>query len=254
MKLGNIGLVVALAATLLVGCSGEEEQATSTSEDIDTGIAYTSETLDMSYDDALDTTNQLILGTINLEETEDAITPEQAKAMLPLWQALQSGVTAQAEMSAIVKQVEGTMTREQLGAIAAMQLTQEDMRGWMEERGLNMGGGPGPGGMSEEEQENLRATMEAGGAGMPEGGGGPFGNMSEEERENMRATMEAGGMPEGRGGQFGNMSEEERENMRATMEAGGGEMPGRPGGGAGGRQFGPMLDPLIELLTRRAAE
>ena len=51
------------------------------------------------------------------------------------------------------------------------------------------------------------------------------------------------------------MSEEEREALRATMQAGGG-MPGGPGGrgGAGGRQFVILLNPLIELLTQRAAE
>jgi hypothetical protein len=116
-----------------------------------------------------------------------------------------------------------------------------------------MGGGfPRAGGdMSEEEREALRATVEAGG-GMP--GGGRFGDLSEEERANIRATMEAGGMPGG--GPFGDLSEEERADMRATREAGGGGFPGGPGGGAGrgAGQFGILLNPLIELLTQRAAE
>jgi hypothetical protein len=57
--------------------------------------------------------------------------------------------------------------------------------------------------------------------------------------------------------EFEGMSEEERAAMRETMEAGGG-MPGGPGSGgrpgAGGRQFAVVLNPLIELLTERAAE
>jgi hypothetical protein len=213
---------------------------------------------------------QLVLGTMRLEEAGNAVTAEQAKSLLPLWQSLQGGVTAQAEVSAVLKQIESTMTHDQLAAIAAMRLTQEDLQSWMQEQGMG-GGFPGPGGgpglssdematrqaefgnMSEEDRENVRATMEAGG-GFP--GGGQFGNMSEEDRENMRATMEAGGGPPG-GGQFGNMSEEERESLRATREAGGGGMGGGTGAGrrAGGMGlFGPMLNPLIELLTQRAGE
>ena len=176
---------------MLAGCSGGEE-ATQASASVG-GDAYTSEVLDTSYDDALNASNQLLLGTMQLEGTEQAVTPEQAATLLPLWRAMQGGVTAQTEVNALLKQIEGTMTQEQLQAIAAMQLTQEDLQAWMEEQGLGMGGGfPGAGDMSEEERENLRATAEAGG-GRP--GGGQFGDLSEEERANIRATMEAGGMP-----------------------------------------------------------
>jgi len=226
--------VLILVVGVLAGCGGE--QATPAPADESAGETYTSASLDTSYDNALNASSQLVLGTLQLEETDYAVTPEQAASLLPLWQAMQGGVTAQAEVNALLKQIEGTMTQEQLAAIAALQPTQEDLRAWMEEQGLGMGGGfPGTGGdMSEEEREALRATMEAGG--MPEGG--PFGDLSEEERADMRATMEAGG-----GGMHG----------RPGGGAGGG-MPGRPGGGAGGRQFGPLLNPLIELLTQRAAE
>ena len=37
-----------------------------------------------------------MLGTIRLEETENAVTPQQAKSLLPLWQSLQGGVSVQA--------------------------------------------------------------------------------------------------------------------------------------------------------------
>jgi hypothetical protein len=253
MRLWRVGIAV-IAVMALVGCSGGEEATPASAVGESGAVAYSSEALHTSYEGALDTSSQLILGTMRLEETEHAITPEQAATLLPLWQALQGGVTAQEEMAAVMKQIEGTMTSEQLDAIAAMQLTQEDLRAWMQERGLGMGGGgfPDPGGMSEEERENLGATMEAGGGGMPRSGG-PGGGLSEEERENLRATMEAGGggMPGG-GGPGGDLSEEERENLRATMEASGGGMP-RSGGPGGGR-FGSLLNPLIELLAERAAE
>lgn len=239
MKLWHIGLVMALAATVLAGCGGE--QATPAPADEGGGETYASDMLDTSYDGALNASSQLALGTIQLEETEQAVTSEQAASLLPLWQALQGGVTAQAEVNAVLKQVEGTMAQEQLATIAAMQLTQEDLRAWMQEQGLGAGAGfPGAGGdMSEEEREAARATRQAG------GGGGTWGDQGGEmppEMATRRAEME-------------NMSEEEREALRATMQAGGGA-GGRVGtrGATDGRQFAVLLNPLIELLTQRAAE
>ncbi len=237
MKLWNVGLVVALAAMVLAGCGGEE-QATPALEDTDSDVVYSSEVLNTSYDGALAASSQLTLGTINLEGTENAVTPEQAAALLPLWQALQGGVTARAEVSAVLKQIEGAMAQEQLAAIAAMQLAQEDLRAWMQEQGLGREGGfPGAGegqGLSDEE----RATRQA------EFGGGGFGGDGEMSPE--MATRRA---------EFENMTEEERAALRATMEAGRG-MPGGAGGRTGGRpgQFVILLDPLIEMLTLRAAE
>ena len=130
----HAGFIAVLAVTMLAGCSGG--QTTSDSTDAGDGEAYTSEVLDASYPDALSVRNQLALGTIQLEETENAVTPDQAAALLPLWQALQGGVTAQAEVNAVLKQIEGTMTDEQLAAVAGMQLTREYMGTWMQEQGV----------------------------------------------------------------------------------------------------------------------
>ena len=242
MKLWPIVSVLALVAVVLAGC-GAEEAAPATADE-GSAVAFTSEALDASYDGALDVPNQLMLGTIQLEGTDNAVTPEQATALLPLWQALQGGVTAQAEMAAVLKQIEGAMAPEQLEAITAMQLTQEDLRTWMQEQGLGAGGGfPGAEG-GEEVSPEVRATRQA------EFGGGEV----PPEMATRRAEME-------------NMSDEEREAFRATAQAGGGfpgraeggaggALPGGPGGGAGrgAGRFGILLNPLIELLTQRAAE
>ena len=246
-------LVLVLPLALLSACA--ESEPTTSVEEVGAGETYTSEVLDTSYERALSVSNQLMLGTLLLEETQHAVTPEQAAALLPLWQALQGGgVTIQAEIDAVLKQIESAMTQEQLEAIAAMQLTQEDLRAWMEEQEMG-GGGPGPG---------------AGGPGGDEGGRGPGGDMSDGEREALRATMEAGGgspggPPGGAGGEmppeaatrraeFENMTDEEKEAARATMQASGGG-PGGPGGTGGGRQtFGFLLGPLMELLEERAGE
>jgi len=242
MKLWQIVSVLALAAVALAGCGAEE--ATPVPADEGSAVVYTSEALGTSYDGALDVPNQLMLGTFQLEGTDNAVTPEQATALLPLLQALQGGVTAQAEMAAVLKQIEGAMAAEQLEAIAAMQLTQEDLRTWVQEQGLGAGGGfPGAGG-GEEVSPEVRATRQA------EFGGGDI----PPEMATRRAEME-------------NMSDEEREAFRATAQAGGGfpgrakggaggALPGGPGGGAGrgAARFGILLNPLIELLTQRAAE
>jgi hypothetical protein len=229
MKLWRIGLLMVLLASL-AGCGGGE--ATPVAEEA-IGDTYTSALLDTSYTDALSVNNQLLLGTLQLEETEHAVTPEQAADLLPLWQALQGGVTARAEVNAVLKQIEGTMTSEQLEAIAVLQLTQADVRAWMQEQGLGMEAGfPGPGGdVSEEDRAAAQATRQAGG-GFPGEGEMPA------EIATRRAEME-------------NMSDEEREAFRATAQAGG----GLPGGAAGtrGRQANILLRPLIELLETRAA-
>jgi hypothetical protein len=125
-----------------------------------------------------------------------------------------------------------------------MQLNQEDMQAWMEERGPGMGGGfPGEGDISEEEREAVRATRQAGfgGEGMSPGG----------EMPPEMATLRA---------QFENMSEEERQAMMATARAGGGIGDGFRGGAGGptGTTAGGLgqarllLRPLIGLLSERA--
>jgi hypothetical protein len=176
----------------------------------------------MSYEGALPVTSQLMLGTMELEGTEHAVTSAQAKTLLPLWQAFQGNTLRDnAERSAVLAQIEKTMTPAQMEAIAAMQLTFSDMQAWAESQGVSLGfqgGGQGQG-----PSTDARATMQA-----------QFGNMTEAERAAMRATAQAGGGFPG-GGQGGGQ---------------GGE--GRRMGGAG--MMGSMLEPLIELLTQRAAE
>ena len=133
------GVLMVALVVVLVGCgSGQATPASGGGE-----AGYTSAVLDTAYDGALDVSDQLALGTILLEETGDAVTSEQATALLPLWQAVQGGVLqGDAELNGVLAQVERTMTAEQLAAIAGMQLTQEDLQAWMQEQGSGMGGGP----------------------------------------------------------------------------------------------------------------
>jgi hypothetical protein len=244
MKLWNLILILALVAGVLAGCGGNDassvEEQDSSAQNLESSAgseSYTSEALDTSYEGALPASSQLALGTFELEETENAVTPEQAKTLLPLWQAIQGGaLQADAETNAVLKQIERAMTAEQLAAIAAMQLAVEDLGAWMQEQGVNLAppsdaaAGPGgftpPNGMNEAEMVAVRATAQAGG-GIPSGGG-PFGapgGMSEEERAAMRATAEASGM---------------------TFSGGGGR--------AGRGQLALLAEQVVELLTARAAD
>ena len=87
MKTWHIALIVVLVATALVGCGGSE--ATPAPAETGESEVYASATLDTSYENALPVSSQLALGIFQLEETEDAVTSEQASALLPLWQAFE---------------------------------------------------------------------------------------------------------------------------------------------------------------------
>jgi hypothetical protein len=191
-------------------------------------------------------TSRLALATFRLEDTEYAVTPDQAAKLLPLWKAIQSGsLQGTAETEAVLKQIEGVLDEDQLAAIEGMELTFQEIGTWMQSPaaqalGIEMPARPEGG--------------EAGSAGRP--GGGAFQNMTEEQRNQFRQ-------------EFQNMSPEQRATRMAEMGIqrtegsapgdgpggfGGGGQGGRPGGfaGRGGGNF--LVDPLIELLTGRAAE
>ena len=97
------------------------------------------------YADALPPSTQLIIGSLQLEETEQAIDESLAAEILPLWQAYQalsnSDTTAKAELQAVINQIQDAMTPEQVQAIAALQLTAESAQQMMQEQGIGFGRG-----------------------------------------------------------------------------------------------------------------
>jgi hypothetical protein len=241
----RLTLLVAVVVVTAAACGGTAtpEQAA------ELGSGYTSEVIDSSYEGALSVASQLALGTMLLEETECQVDPEQAEDLLPLWQAMQSGLTAEAEAEAVLRQIEATMTHDQLEAIGAMQLTQEDMEAWMADEGYAfVGSGP-----DRTLSPEVQATLEArrGGAWPP--GGGQFQSPQDGEMPSDMATRMA---------QMQSMTDEEREAMRATAQAGGALLVGPGGAGGlggfggrgGGRTIGFLVRPLIELLEGRAAQ
>jgi hypothetical protein len=177
MKRIFIPTLTIIFALLLASCGGTAESVSTTSSNPDT---YVSPSLDLSYENAVNTRLQLTLGSLKLAETNIPITGEQAQVMLPLWQALQNmtstGNSAQAEVNALLGQIEAAFTPEQLTAIRAMKLTSADMQTWASANGVSVGSGsgqPGSGqggggnGMSPE----ARATKQAA-EGVTSGSGG----------------------------------------------------------------------------------
>ncbi len=227
----GLGVAVVLVVGALAGCgSGAATPAANSAE------AYASTDLGTAYQGALPASTQLVLGTLKLEGTADAVTVDQAKAMLPLWQAIMGGgLKSQEEIDAVLKQIEGTMTADQLAAIAAMKLTDQDMAIWMQQQGMNFqppDGTPGPEG-----------TYGPRWSGTPGAGNGP----------RWSGTPGAGfgpGFAETPGPQ-----QTERAIRRETMQAGGGFASGAGFAGRQGESMGQagfLLRPLLQVLSERA--
>jgi len=203
-------VLATLFILFLVGCqSAEPTAAPSTGSEGGAGPAG-----------GLGDVNALALGTLGLEDTENAVTQEQARALLPLWQAVASGaLQGDSEAQAVLKQIEGVMTASQLAAIEDMAPTLGDMQ-VRQEPGAEM---PTPG-----TGQQAPGTLQG---------------LSEEERAQMRE-------------QFQNTTPEERATRMAEMgaEGLGARQGGSPPSGAfGGGQTNLFLEPLITLLRARAS-
>lgn len=157
----TIPVLFLIFALALSACGGQSTAA----PDSSSTESYVSPNLEISYEGALPVRNQLTLGILQLVGTPDEVNAEQAAILLPLWQALlgtqKSGTAAQAEVSALLKQIEGTLTPEQLTAIREMQLTQTDLQEWASANGVAMGSGGGQPGQGQGLSPEARATRQA---------------------------------------------------------------------------------------------
>jgi len=116
--------------------------------------------------DSLPVATQLVVGTLNLEGTEQAVTGEQASELLLMWQVYQtlsSSAAAQAEIDGLIEQIQETMTAEQMEAIAGMNLTQQDIFAVMQEQGVGMG-------QARQSSSGSSSTQSGGGFASPDGG------------------------------------------------------------------------------------
>jgi hypothetical protein len=164
----RLALLTLLAVSLIYACA-----PTVGVEPTPTSLASTY--LSIEYSDAASVRNQLAYGTLKLDGTANAVTLEQAKTLLPLWQAVVSlsgdETTAAEELTAVQDQITASLTSEQLQAIAAMKLTNADLNAFYAAYGIvlptpipGVTKVPGSGnGKTEEEKAAAHATAEASG-------------------------------------------------------------------------------------------
>lgn len=180
----------------------------------------------------LPTVMQLIVGTLKLDGTEQAVTSDQAKNLLVMWQVYQdlasSDTAAQEEIDGLVDQIQETMTAEQMKSISAMNLTQQDVMTLMQEQNI---------GMAQSQQSNSETfsfSPDAGGG--PGGGSPPDGGM-------------AGGPPDGgMGGDMGAVGGAgPNTNTDQTQSSGAGSSPGGTAGASTA-----LVDALIQYLQKNA--
>ncbi len=236
-------IFVLITSLLIAACS--KANATTTAGSTQTGDPGAS---------ALPLVSQLAVGTLKLEDTELAVTPEQAAELLPLWQAYQSlsasDTAATVEIEALVAQIQETMTAEQTQSIEAMQLTNQQMMELMQTLGIGGGGG----GFAEAQATpGFRETLEAGGGFPRDGSGGPGGGQ--------------GGFPGGGEGGFpgGGGVPPDGGFVPGDGSGAGGFIQGTPDASAmatrqagfGGRASGVnsmLLNALIQMLETRSQE
>ncbi len=145
-------ILLTLLAALLTACTGASSAQVNPTQ---TGTDLSAET-------------QLAVGTLKLEDTNEALTDEQAGELLVLWKAYKalstSDIAAQAELDGLNDQIQETMTTAQLDTISAMDLTQQDVFSLMENQDV---------GPESSQQSGSAVQMDAGFA--PSDGGGMAG-------------------------------------------------------------------------------
>lgn len=117
---------------------------------------------------SLSTEAELIVGTLKLEGTTQAVTAEQASKLLPLWQLRKelstNSAAAPQEIQAVIDQIQSTMTTEQVQAIDNMKLTQQDAMTLVQEQGNTT--------QSSAKQSSSQSQNNGGGFAPPDGGPG----------------------------------------------------------------------------------
>jgi hypothetical protein len=211
----------------LVACGG----ASTTNTAVSDGTSSGNTTGELSLP------TQLLIGTLKLEGTDLAVGAQQASELLPLWQAynelMTSDTAAQAEIDAVVTQIQETMTTQQLQAITDMKLTRQDEFSIMQELGLvnnrpEVSGTPGA-----SSDRVFQGDAPDAGGGIIITGGGPSGGAG--------VYPGASGDPATMGG-----GQQLDPGQIATLQAGSNQS-----GGASIQIPTSLLNALIELLQKK---
>ncbi|MEI7988731.1 MAG: hypothetical protein WCI88_06805 [Chloroflexota bacterium] len=123
MKKLTLILLLGIVSILLASCGMMASAATTTVQNDSTHLRE-------DYEGALPVSTQLILGTVKLQDTQNALTEKQAAQLLPLWKGVRtlskSDTAAQEEKDSLWSQIQETMTAEQIQAIIAMKISRKD--------------------------------------------------------------------------------------------------------------------------------
>lgn len=137
--------------------------------------------------------NALLIGTFMLEDTENAITADQAENLLPLWKLAQnligSGTAADAEIQAVADQIQSVMTETQLALITESEYTTQDLFAQLEEMGISLLSENAESGTSAQPGSGFGGGQGAGRSGVPGDG-----ELTDEQRAEMEARRAAGGV------------------------------------------------------------
>lgn len=228
-------LIGVLMVTIVLGMAGCGTAAAEIQDEVPR--------LDETYENALPVQVQLMLGTLKLENSELAVDAAQAQALIPLWKAVRSlassDTSAEAEISAVLDQIQAAMEAEQIEAIAAMQLTEDDVFPTMQELASSV-----PGLEALGEGEGFR------GGEFPEGFTPPEGFIPGEGGGLGGRPGEGFNPGEGRGGAGGPVTGLSPE-QRATLQAERSES-GRPG--IANRIGLFLMEPFIAILEAKVTE
>jgi hypothetical protein len=167
-----LAAVITVLAIVLVACGAKSAPTAQASDNGTNGSGF-SGTPGANQTRPLPLAEQLVIGTFKLEGTSNAVDAKTAASLIPLWQAYaqltSSNTAAQAEVDAVIQQIQDTMTPQQVQAITAMKLTRQDMLTEMSSLGLTNGFARGANGTP-----GFNGTPRAGGfagGGFPSGGG-----------------------------------------------------------------------------------
>jgi uncharacterized membrane protein YgcG len=179
--------------------------------------------------------NKLAIGLLKLEGTPNAVTQKEAQDMLPLWKGLKSlstsSTTSPDEIQALYKQIEDTLTPDQLQAIKNLSLQQADFQALMQQYGVQFqqNGGFGNGTPSPQQATRIAQFRAQGGSnGAGNGNRGNFGG---------------GGFGGGNAGGGSGATTNGQPSVQRTPQ------PGRRN--LGGLNY-LFVDPVIKMLQQRA--
>ena len=140
-----IPLLFSLAAALVACAPLEFEEYPEEPGGSGPTATVTGDRLPTDAGDALPVETQLVLGTLLLEGTDLAVDADQAAVLLPLWQEwhdlLRDETASSEDREALLERIQSAMTAGQIEAIAAMELTREDLSAYMQDHPSAYGGG-----------------------------------------------------------------------------------------------------------------